>query len=67
MGGSPTPSPFLLIGMGLTITICLVVGMALGYMAGEAIGLGVPFLFVGLVAGIASAVMAVRAEVKRYM
>lgn len=53
--------------MGLTITICLVVGMALGYMTGEAIGVGVPFLFVGLVVGIVSAVMAVRAEVKRYM
>ena len=67
MGGSPSPSPFLLIGMGLTITTCLVVGMALGYVMGGAVGAGVPFLFVGLVVGIASAVMAVRAEVKRYM
>jgi hypothetical protein len=53
--------------MGMTIAICVTGGMAAGFGLGNAIGGGPLLVFVGLAVGIATAVVTVRAEVKRYM
>lgn len=67
MSSKPPPSPFLLVGMGLTIAVCVTACMGLGYLVGNALGASVVCIFVGLAAGIATAAATVRAEFKRYM
>ncbi len=67
MGSKPSPSPFLLLGMGLSVATCLVAGMGLGYWLGESIGASVLLTLVGLVLGVAGAVATVRNQMRRYM
>lgn len=67
MRSKPSPSPFLLLGMGLSIAACLVVPMALGYWLGEGIGASLPLTLVGLVFGVAGAVATVRNQMRKYM
>lgn len=66
MSSKPPPSPFSLLGMGLSIAACLVAGMGLGYWLGEGIGASVPLTLVGLVIGMAGAVATVRTQYKKY-
>lgn len=67
VSSKPSPSPFELLGLGVSIAACLVVGMGLGYWLGERVGASVLLTFAGLAVGIAAAVLTVRAQLKKYM
>ncbi|MHB1534290.1 MAG: AtpZ/AtpI family protein [Acidimicrobiales bacterium] len=53
-------------GLGLLNALCLIVGLVLGWLVDRGLGTTPVFLFVGLIAGIVSGVLATRAEFKRY-
>lgn len=67
MSSKPGPGPVQYIGLGISIAVCLVAGMGLGYLLGERVGANVPLIFAGLAVGVAAAVLTVRAELRRYM
>ncbi|MHB1988602.1 MAG: hypothetical protein ACYCSF_11570 [Acidimicrobiales bacterium] len=67
MSSKPSPSPFLLLGMGLSIAACLVAGMGLGYWIGESLGASLMLTFVGLGVGIVGAVATVRGQFRKYI
>ncbi|MHB8244676.1 MAG: AtpZ/AtpI family protein [Acidimicrobiales bacterium] len=67
MSSKPTPSPFQFLGIGFTIAVCLVAGMGGGYWLGEKIGASLLLMFVGMAVGTATAVLSVRAEIRKYM
>jgi hypothetical protein len=53
-------------GLGLLNALCLMGGLGIGWLIDRALGTLPLFLFLGLIAGIASGVLATRAEWKRY-
>jgi len=67
VSSKPSPSPFQLLGLGLTIAACLVAGMGLGLWLGDAVGASLVLTFVGLAVGIVCAVATVRIQLRKYM
>lgn len=60
------PGPFVYAGLGMMNAVCLLGGLALGWLADSAAGTLPLFLFLGLAAGIGVGVAATRAELRRY-
>jgi hypothetical protein len=67
VNSKPSPSPFVLLGMGVSIATCVAFWMAAGYILGNVIGASALCIFAGLAIGLLCAVATVRAEFKRYM
>jgi F0F1-type ATP synthase assembly protein I len=53
-------------GIGMLNALCLLVGLALGWLADRELGTLPLFLLIGLVAGAAAGVLGTRAELRRY-
>ncbi len=53
-------------GLGLLNALCLLAGMALGWLVDGAVGTLPLFLFLGLVGGIVAGALATRAELRRF-
>jgi F0F1-type ATP synthase assembly protein I len=53
-------------GLGMLNAVCLGLGLVLGWLIDSALGTLPLFLLLGLVTGIATGVLATRAEWKRY-
>jgi len=62
----PRPGIMAFAGIGMMNALCLAVGLVGGWLLDRALGTLPLFLFVGLIAGIATGVLATRAEWKRY-
>jgi F0F1-type ATP synthase assembly protein I len=53
-------------GLGMLNAMCLGIGLGGGWLIDQALGTLPLFLFLGLLGGIATGVLATRAELKRY-
>jgi F0F1-type ATP synthase assembly protein I len=53
-------------GLGLLNALCLLAGLAVGWLVDRWLGTTPLFLMIGLVAGVSAAVFATRAELRRY-
>ena len=53
-------------GLGILNALCLGIGLGVGWLIDRALNTLPLFLFLGLIAGIATGVLATRAELKRY-
>jgi hypothetical protein len=60
------PGPFVYAGIGMLNAICLLGGLALGWLVDSAAGTLPLFLFLGLACGAGLGVAATRAEMRRY-
>jgi len=60
------PSIMAFAGLGMLNALCLGVGLVGGWLIDSALGTLPLFLFLGLIAGIVTGVLATRAEWKRY-
>ena len=63
----PGPSPLELVGLGATITGCVVGGLGGGYWLGSATGSGTVMTFSGLAVGLIAAFSASYFMIKRYL
>lgn len=63
----PLPGALAFAGMGLSIAVTVGAGVVLGLLVDRALHTAPAFLVVGLVLGVLSAVMAVRAQIKQYL
>jgi len=64
--GPGYPGPMVYAGIGMLNALCLLVGLALGWLADRELGTLPLFLLIGLVAGAAAGVLGTRAELRRY-
>jgi F0F1-type ATP synthase assembly protein I len=62
----PTPGIMVFAGFGLLNAVCLLGGLALGWVVDRALHTLPLFMFIGLAAGITLGVIATRRELKRY-
>jgi F0F1-type ATP synthase assembly protein I len=53
-------------GLGMLNAMCLGIGLGVGWLIDRALNTLPLFLFLGLIVGIATGVLATRAELKRY-
>ncbi len=60
------PGPWAYAGLGMVDAFCLLSGGALGWLLDHVLGTLPLFLMVGLVAGLAVAVLATRSELRRH-
>ena len=63
---STYPGPFVYAGLGILNAVCLLGGLALGWLLDSVAGTLPLFLMLGLVGGAALGVVATRAELRRY-
>ena len=63
----PLPSAFAFAGMGLSAATCVAVGVVLGIVGDDQFHTSPALLVVGLIVGVAAAVMLVAAQVRRYL
>jgi hypothetical protein len=62
----PTPGIMVFAGLGLLNAVCLLGGLALGWLVDRELHTLPLFMLVGLAAGITLGVIATRSELKRY-
>ena len=67
MSNKPSPSVGTLLGMGVSTALCLGVGVGGGYWLDETFNTGLVLTFVGLVLGMAAAVLVVYLEVRKFL
>lgn len=67
MSSKPTPSPFTLLGMGVTAALCIGAGVGGGYWLDVTFNTGFLLTFLGLVLGVAAAIGAVYAEIRTFL
>jgi hypothetical protein len=67
VSSKPTPSLGALLGMGVSMALCIAAGFGGGYWLDETFKTGLVFIFVGLFLGIVAAVAVVYFEVKTYL
>jgi hypothetical protein len=63
----PSPSVFTLLGMGVSIALCIAVGLVLGFWLDDVSHLSPLFTFVGLLLGIVLAVATAYAQIKKFL
>jgi Putative F0F1-ATPase subunit Ca2+/Mg2+ transporter len=62
-----SPSVFTLLGMGVSIALCIVVGLVLGIWLDAATHLSPLFTLVGLLIGVAFAVVTAYVQIKKFL
>ena len=67
MEEKPAPNVFTLLGMGVTVAACLVVWLLLGLWLDDVTHLSPLFTLLGLLLGIAFAVIAAYGEIKKFL
>jgi F0F1-type ATP synthase assembly protein I len=63
----PSPNVFTLLGMGVSIALCIALGLLLGVWLDSVTHLSPLFTFVGLLAGIALAVAMAYVQIKKFL
>jgi hypothetical protein len=63
----PLPGALAFVGLGTTVAGCVAVGVGAGIALDAWLNTSPVLLIVGLVLGVAAAVMSVRAQVRRYL
>ena len=67
MDEKPSPGPFVLAGMGISIALCVAGGVVLGLYLDDLTRRSPLFVLLGLVVGIVFAVLTAYAEIKRFL
>ncbi len=67
MEEKPSPSVFTLLGMGVSIALCIVVALLLGIWLDDVTHLSPLFTLVGLLVGIVFAVATAYAQIKKFL
>jgi Putative F0F1-ATPase subunit Ca2+/Mg2+ transporter len=62
----PSPNGYALIGLGVTLAVCVVGGLAGGHWLDDRFRTGVLLTFVGLAVGIAVAATVIYSQFKKY-
>jgi hypothetical protein len=63
----PSPSVFTLLGMGVSIALCIALGLVLGVWLDSVTHRSPLFTFVGLAGGIALAVVTAYTQIKKFL
>lgn len=67
MEDKPSPSVFTLVGMGVSIALCIAVGLALGVWLDDVTHLSPLFSLLGLLVGIVFAVTTAYVQIKKFL